>query len=93
VWHRVLRHLDSLIKAAKGELGPYIGELLREIFAGGPQITLSLKEDQIWKLMRLIFAKGKEFNSFTNASLLSALIELLVVSSLPLRRLCMSQSM
>ena len=71
--------MDSFIKAASGELGPYFGELLHEIFTGGPPITLSVKEDQIWKIMRLIFARGKKRNTITNAALLSALNELLLV--------------
>ena len=39
-------------------------------------VTLSVKEDQIWKT---IFARGKELNTFTNATLLGALNELLLV--------------
>lgn len=74
---RLVRHLSSFIKAASGDLGPQIGELLREIFAGGPSITLSMKEEDIWKIMRLIF--GKKYNTLTNASLLDALNELLLV--------------
>ena len=77
--HRLLKHLDAFIKAAAGELCPYIGELLCEIFSGGPSITLSVKTDQIWKLMWLIFTRGKENFSHTNTALMDALIELLMV--------------
>ncbi len=71
--------MDTFIKAASGELGPYIGELLREIFAGGPSMTLSVKEDQIWRMMCLVFSKRKQTNTLTNSYLLEALNELLLV--------------
>ena len=67
------------MKAIPGDLGPNISELLHEIFRGGPSITLSLKEEQIWKMICLIFAKGKEKCSDTNAELLEAIHEFLIV--------------
>ena len=76
--------MNIFIKAAAGELGPYIGELLREIFNGGPSVTLSVKEEQIWRIICLIFAKPKKMNSLTNAALLDALNELLLVCMLKL---------
>ena len=56
-----------------------IGELLQEIFCGGPSISLTLKDDQIWRIFRLLFSKGKEYYAERNAALLGALNELLMV--------------
>ena len=86
--YRLLHHLDSFIRAIPGELGPHFSELLREIFKGGPSITLSVKEDQLWKMVRLIFARGKEESSLTNSALLEALHELLLVSARVLHVYC-----
>ena len=77
----MLKHLDAFITAAAGELGPFIGQLLCEIFKGGPSIALSLKYDQIWEMMKLIFARREdESNSESACALLGALHELLLVS-------------
>lgn len=78
---RLLYHLDAFIKAVPGELGPYIGELFCEIFKGGPSITLSLKEDQLWQMINLIFARGNESFTDTHAVLLDAFHELLIVKA------------
>jgi hypothetical protein len=76
---RILKHLDDFIKAASGELGVQIGELLREVFSGGPSISLSIKEDQIHKILQTVLANGKESYTSTNSALLDALNELLLV--------------
>ena len=62
-------------------LGPHIGALLREIFRGEPSISLSVSEDQIMKIMQAICSKKKEMSTQTNAALVDALQELLMVSS------------
>lgn len=77
---RLLHHLDAFIKATSGDLGQNISELLREIFRGGPSITLSLNEDQLWRMMLVMFRREKEADSMNTAALLDALNELLHVS-------------
>lgn len=77
--YRLLQQLDAFIKAIPGKLGPSIGVLLCEIFSGGPSITLSVKEDQIWRMVCKLFAKGKEAHCQTNSALMSALTELIQV--------------
>ncbi len=77
--NRLFQLLDDFIKAASGELGFQIGELLQEVFSGGPSISLSVKEDQIWRIIRLMFGKGKEIYTERNSALLLALNELLMV--------------
>ena len=77
---RLIQHMDVLIKAASGELGFQIGKLLREVFSGGPSISLSVNEEHIWRIIQLIFGKGKETHTQRNAALLDALNELLIVS-------------
>ena len=77
--YSLLRHLDSFIKASSGELAPYIGELLCEVFRGGPSITLLVKDEQIWQIVRKIFAKDVEAKPKKMASFLDALIEFAMV--------------
>ena len=60
-------------------LGPHIGELLREIFRGGPSITLSLKEEHMWKMIRVMFIGGRDNVSMTTAAFLDAFQEILLV--------------
>ena len=79
LYNRLMEHVDVFIKAASGELGYHIGELLWVVFSGGPSISLSVKEDQLWKIIKLMFAKGKEFHAQRNSVLLAALNELLMV--------------
>ena len=62
------------------ELGLYIGGLLQKIFSGGPSIALSVSEDQIGKIMMIIFGRGNENSSRINAALMESLEELLMVS-------------
>ena len=79
VIHRLLEHLDVFIKAVSGEIGFQVAELLQEVFSGGPSISLSVKEEQLWRIIKLMFRKGKEFYAQRNAVLLRALNELLMV--------------
>ena len=60
-------------------LGFQIGELLREVFSGGPSISLSVKEDQMHRIMQTMFANGKEDYTSKNSALVGALNELLLV--------------
>ncbi len=78
--HRLLQHLDLFLKVSHGDLGPHIGILLREIFAGSPAICLSVKEIQIKKMMALVFARGKEAATETNVAMIDGLLGLLMVS-------------
>lgn len=71
--------MDAFIKAASGPLDFHISELLHEVFRGGPSVTLSLDEDQLWRMIHVIFAKGKETTSMATAALLDAFQELLQV--------------
>lgn len=71
--------MDTFITGALGELGPLLGLLFREIFRGGPIITLPVKEEHLWKMIRLIFAKEKTTSTVTNSALLDAFHELLFV--------------
>lgn len=71
--------MDVFIKAASGELGFEIGELLREVFSGGTSILLSIKEDQIRRIMWTVFAKGQENSTSKNSALIAALNELMLV--------------
>ena len=38
-------------------IGSPVGALLREIFSGGPIITLKIKEEQIVQMMHFVFAR------------------------------------
>ena len=58
----------------------HIGVLLREMFSGGPSISLTVKEDQIWRLITQLFSKTKEICPLKNSALMDALNELLIVS-------------
>ena len=80
---KLIQHLDVFIKAASGELGFQIAKLLREVFSGGPSISLSVKEEQIRRMIRLIFGMRKEIYIQRNAALLDALNELMMVSFCP----------
>ncbi len=77
--HRLVQNLDVFIKAASGELGFQIGELLREVFSGGPSISLSVKEDQICSILQTTFVNGRDNCTSSNSVLLDALSELLLV--------------
>lgn len=71
--------MDAFLQAASGELGSYISELLHEIFKGGPSITLSLKDEQLWKMLRLMFIRGKETSSMTIVTLMDTFQDILLV--------------
>ncbi len=79
--YRVLNHLHVFLKASNSELGPYIGDLLREVFSGGPSITLAVKEEHIYSIMNLVFLNRGEKCTSVNMSIINALFELLLVSS------------
>ena len=79
---RLLAHLDDFIKAASGELGFEIGKLLCVVFSGGPSISLSLKEEQIFKILHTVFVKENEDRTDINAALLDAISELMLVRTL-----------
>ena len=79
IQNKLIQHLDVFIKAASGELGFQIGELLQEVFSGGPSVSLSVNEDQIWRIIQLMFSRGKEIYVDRNAALLEALNEILLV--------------
>ena len=40
-------------------IGSPVGALLREIFSGGPTITLNIKEEQIVQMMQFVFARDE----------------------------------
>ena len=40
-------------------IGSPVGVLLREIFSGGPTITLKIKEEQIVQMMHFVFAQDE----------------------------------
>ena len=78
IFCRLLQCLDVLLKACiegNQALNSCIGDLLQEIFKGGPQIALAVKERQIVTMMYLLFDKSTQ-----NPSLMSALMQLLMVS-------------
>ena len=41
-------------------IGSPVGVLLREIFSGGPTITLKIKEEQIVQMMHFVFVRETE---------------------------------
>ena len=40
-------------------IGSPVGALLREIFSGGPTITLKIKEEQIVQMMQFVFSQDE----------------------------------
>ena len=76
----MIHHLHVFLKASNSELGPYIGDLLREVFSGGPSITLAVKEEHIYSIMNLVFLNRGEKCTSVNMSIINALFELLLVS-------------
>jgi hypothetical protein len=40
-------------------IGSPVGTLLREIFLGGPTITLKIKEEQIVEMMHFVFSRDE----------------------------------
>ena len=78
--YRILHHLQVFLKASTSKLGPFIGDLLYEVFSGGPSVTLAVKEDHIYTIMNLVFVNRGEKCSKLNMSIINALLELLLVS-------------
>ncbi len=78
--YRLIPHLHVFIKGCSGHLGHYIGLLLREVLSGGPSVTLKVKEEDIFKMMCVLFTSEKETASTTKYTLFSALMEFLEVS-------------
>ncbi len=76
----MIHHLHVFLKASTSELGPYIGDLLREVFSGGPLVTLAVKEEHIYSIMKIVFVNRGKTLSHTNVSIINALLELLLVS-------------
>ena len=72
---RLLQHLDLFLNFLSGKLSSYAGELICEIFSGGPLITLKVKKEQVLRMMQLFFANGKEISD----CLVHPLQELLLV--------------
>lgn len=77
LYARLLEHLDTFIKMASGELFLHIGELLNEMFTAS--ISFSVKEEQIQKILKIVFAKGEEKYPLRNSVLMGAVQELLLV--------------
>lgn len=40
-------------------VGPSVGLLLRELFSGGPSISLKINEEHIQHMMNLVFMQGR----------------------------------
>ena len=83
---RLLSHVNTFLYAAN-EIGASVGLLLREIFHGGPSISLVLRPEMAKKILRLVLAKTKNqqvtkssLQVETISSLADALQELVVVS-------------
>lgn len=78
---RLLQHLDLFLNSCSLEqvkLGLPIGELLQEIFQGGPSITLIVKDQHIAKMMSLSLLIASD--NCDQHAILQALIDLMVVS-------------
>ena len=80
--------MNLFLKAAV-YVGSPVGVLLREIFSGGPTISLKIKEEQIIHMMHLVFAKEKsEISTATRlgiegkAAMIVALQELVKVCNM-----------
>ena len=56
--HRLLPYTSLFLKASR-YIGSPAGTLLREIFSGGPTITLKIKEEQIIQMMHFVFARDE----------------------------------
>ena len=63
-FYRLFEYVNLFLKVAVHDgplaeplVGPLVGILLREIFSGGPSITLKIKEEQIIHMMQLVFKK------------------------------------
>ena len=57
-YHRLLQYTSLFLKASR-YIGSPVGTLLREIFSGGPTITLKVKEEQIVQMMHFVFARDE----------------------------------
>ena len=60
-------------------IGSPVGALLREIFSGGPTITLKIKEEQIVQMMQFVFSQDESSGSGGKLSMILALQELIKV--------------
>ena len=49
----------SLFLKASRYIGSPVGTLLKEIFSGGPTVTLKIKEEQIIQMMHFVFAQDE----------------------------------
>ena len=70
--------MNLFLKAAI-YVGPSVGVLLKEIFSGGPTISLKIKEEQVIQLMHLVFARETGMGLEGKAALICALQELVKV--------------
>ena len=77
--------MNLFLKAAV-YVGLPVGLLLREIFSGGPAISLKIKEEQIIHMMHLVFAKEKNETTRLGiegkAAMIAALQELVKVCNM-----------
>ena len=53
---RLLQYVSLFLKAS-GHIGSPVGTLLKEVFSGGPTISLKIKEEQVVQMMHLVFAR------------------------------------
>ena len=53
-----MQYLGLFLKASR-HIGSPVGTLLREIFSGGPTITVKVKEEQVIQMMHFVFARDK----------------------------------
>ncbi len=71
--------MNLFLKAAV-YVGLPVGILLKEIFSGGPAISLKIKEEQVIQLMHLVFAKETGIGFDGKAAMICALQELVKVT-------------
>lgn len=81
---RILQYVDLFLRAASADVAPHVARLLREIFSGGPSLSLKIKESQIASIMDKVFLKNTRSGQATislegKAEFVAALQELVTV--------------
>lgn len=78
-----MRYVNLFLKAASGDIAPYVARLLKEIFSGGPASSLKVRENHATHMMDLVFSKktrlGPNPTMEGKAEFLKVLEELIMV--------------
>ncbi len=80
IYNRLVQHAQILLKFITSKSGKSAGLLLCEIYQGGPEVCLHLKDDHIQELMSIIISKQAQSRAEVNCTLVQALQYIILVS-------------